>query len=220
MTDLYDELGLGKDAKPEDIRRAYRERAKKAHPDTNKNDPDAAEKFNRLNNAYKVLGNETSRSHYDRTGETKASNADPLRYRAMALMGVLMEELMEDENLLSMDLIQMLTNRLKKVLANVDIGDENHRTLTKKIARITKAKSKLKSKNKDAALPAMMQATIDKMTRAAEQLGSDVKAAREEANEALRIIKADDYKYEVVMGIAAQRPTAPRSIFDQYIFRP
>ena len=51
----YDILGLNKDASADEIKSAYRNMAKKYHPDLNKNNPEAAEKFKEVNEAYECL---------------------------------------------------------------------------------------------------------------------------------------------------------------------
>jgi len=66
--DYYDVLGLGKDASESDIKLAYRRLAKKLHPDMNKTDPKAKEKFIELQEAYEVLSDPDKRRNYDRFG--------------------------------------------------------------------------------------------------------------------------------------------------------
>ncbi len=63
----YDTLGVGKDASPEEIKSAYRKLAKKYHPDISK-EPDAAEKFKEINEAYEVLSDPQKKSNYDQFG--------------------------------------------------------------------------------------------------------------------------------------------------------
>jgi len=65
--DYYDVLGLRKGASDDEIKRAYRELAKKYHPDVNKA-PDAEEKFKELSEAYEVLVDPQKRANYDQFG--------------------------------------------------------------------------------------------------------------------------------------------------------
>jgi molecular chaperone DnaJ len=70
--DYYKELGVKRDASPEEIKRAYRRLAKKHHPDTNKSDPQAQEKFKQILEAYEALSDPQKRSRYDRVREFSA----------------------------------------------------------------------------------------------------------------------------------------------------
>lgn len=62
----YDTLKISKDASPADVKSAYYKLSKKYHPDANKNDPAATEKFQEISEAYEILGNEDSRMRYDK----------------------------------------------------------------------------------------------------------------------------------------------------------
>ncbi|MBU5595178.1 molecular chaperone DnaJ [Amphibacillus sp. MSJ-3] len=67
--DYYDVLGINKDASPEEIKKAYRKLARQYHPDVNK-EPDAADKFKEVKEAYEVLSNNQKRAQYDQFGHT------------------------------------------------------------------------------------------------------------------------------------------------------
>ncbi len=71
--DYYEILGVSKDASKEEIKKAYKKLAKKYHPDLNKEDPDAAEKFKEVNEAASVLGDDDKRRHYDQFGTSDSS---------------------------------------------------------------------------------------------------------------------------------------------------
>lgn len=71
MRDPYDVLGVPRSADAAAIKSAYRRLAKKLHPDANKSDPKAAQRFGELNGAYEILGDEAKRKAFDR-GEIDA----------------------------------------------------------------------------------------------------------------------------------------------------
>jgi hypothetical protein len=64
----YDVLGVSKTASKEEIKASYRELAKKCHPDLNRDDKNAEEKFREITAAYEVLENDGKRQTYDRHG--------------------------------------------------------------------------------------------------------------------------------------------------------
>lgn len=66
--DYYQTLGVSKDAKSEDIKKAYRKLARKYHPDMNPGDKSAEEKFKEINEAYEVLSDSEKRKKYDQFG--------------------------------------------------------------------------------------------------------------------------------------------------------
>ncbi len=68
--DYYEVLGISRDAQDADIKRAYRNLAKKYHPDANPNNKEAEAKFKEVTEAYEVLSDEQKRSAYDRFGHS------------------------------------------------------------------------------------------------------------------------------------------------------
>lgn len=67
--DYYKILGVPKTANATDIKKSYYQLAKQYHPDRNKDNKEAAEKFTAISEAYEVLGNEESRKQYDMGGK-------------------------------------------------------------------------------------------------------------------------------------------------------
>ena len=66
--DYYEVLGVQKGASDDEIKKAYRRLAKQYHPDLNKDNPDAADKFKEASEAYDVLSDSEKRSRYDQFG--------------------------------------------------------------------------------------------------------------------------------------------------------
>ncbi|XP_073270484.1 chaperone protein dnaJ GFA2, mitochondrial-like [Primulina huaijiensis] len=77
--DFYDVLHVSNNATASEIKKAYYALAKKLHPDTNKDDPEAEKKFQEVQKAYEVLKDEEKRQQYDQIGHEafeRASNGE------------------------------------------------------------------------------------------------------------------------------------------------
>ena len=64
--DLYQRLGIKRDASEAEVKKAYRSLAKQLHPDKNRDNPKAAERFASVTHAYDLLGDKDKRARYDR----------------------------------------------------------------------------------------------------------------------------------------------------------
>ena len=63
--DFYKVLGVSKDAKPDEIKKAYRKLARDNHPDQNPGNPEAERRFKEMSEANDVLSSDTKRKEYD-----------------------------------------------------------------------------------------------------------------------------------------------------------
>src|SRR5919202_6703296 len=74
--DFYQVLGVKRDAKPEEIKKAYRRLARKYHPDVNPGDKASEERFKHITEAHEVLSDPKKRQVYDRFGQYSDQLAD------------------------------------------------------------------------------------------------------------------------------------------------
>ncbi|XP_050212921.1 chaperone protein dnaJ 10 isoform X2 [Mercurialis annua] len=94
-TEFYDVLGVSPSASDDDIRKAYYLKARQVHPDKNPNDPQAAERFQVLGEAYQVLSDPVQRDAYDRNGKYSISREtmlDPTAVFALLFGSELFED--------------------------------------------------------------------------------------------------------------------------------
>lgn len=75
MADYYETLGVDKNASSDEIKNAYRKKAKKYHPDLNPDNKESEKKFKEVNEAYEVLSDASKKSQYDQFGHETYKNA-------------------------------------------------------------------------------------------------------------------------------------------------
>lgn len=90
-TDLYKILGVRRAASDEEIKKAYKKKSLKHHPDKNRGDPDAKPKFQKIAEAFAVLSDKKKRLQYDKSGAMDLEDIDIDQFMNM-WVGEMMEE--------------------------------------------------------------------------------------------------------------------------------
>ncbi len=80
--DYYKILGVSKEASSEEIKKAFRQLARKYHPDVNQGNKESEEKFKEVNEAFQVLGNPQKKAQYDQYGSSAFSAEDLRGFRS------------------------------------------------------------------------------------------------------------------------------------------
>ena len=107
--DLYELLGVARDASPEDIKAAYRRAAMEHHPDRNPDDPDAHDRFQAVQQAYETLSDPDKRAFYDQHGSAPGPQMDPEAALREDAISIFMEAMNQSgPNPAQRDIIQLM----------------------------------------------------------------------------------------------------------------
>ena len=186
--DLYDILGVARDAEPGAIKDAFRQKAKTAHPDEG-GDPDT---FKSLSAAYAVLAAPEKRERYDRTGT--ADGADNKQARALGLIQHLVTSILDqiDDSPVTVDLIERMRDSLRTSIQHVQ-GDINELRL--KAARTERFAKKFRMKNGKRKSGDNLLRSIAE-TKAREMRAKIANDQREVETAALAFKILDDYQFD------------------------
>lgn len=146
VTDLYEILGVRRTAVRKDIRKAYRKKAKTAHPDCG----GSVEAFNQLVVAYSVLSDGDRRTRYDTTGEIdlpKPDNADGAAIEIIAeKLGLVIHA---EHDLATMDIGAMIERAIRDDIAAREASVNHQQRAGERLAKLRdRAKSKSKSESR------------------------------------------------------------------------
>ncbi len=190
--DLYKVLGVPREASTEEVRKAYRRKAKKAHPDAGGD----AVKFGALQRAHDVLVDPTRRANYDATGEVDEAPAIDFELtQALGRIGhMLMEMLTGEPDPLGHPLVEVMRDHIKKAKANVDS--------TIVIRKRTLSRAKKMKFTRRTPGPNMIAAGIDWNVRAATKALEGAKQELAILDRAAALLA--DYDYEQVIEQSVQ----------------
>lgn len=187
---LYEELEVEKTATPDEIKKAYRKKSKKVHPDHNPDDPKAAEKFGELTKAYDILIDEEKRKRYDAGEDPDAMGSmktprDMAVHAVMGLFSQVIEQVDEKHTDIFSVMKEMVHTNILKFKGEISRGENQIRKYRSVMKRIS---NKKKQEN---VFVQSLEAQIRSVEGGKAQFEEQIKIAEI----ALSII--DDYKYQV-----------------------
>lgn len=188
--DLYEALGVDKNATQEEIQKAWRSKARDNHPDKGGD----INKMMEINRAYNVLKNPSSRDHYDRTGEEPQSSLKDDGVRI--LMNHFLKVLQEDPKANYVTVVsQRVSEDIAKLRADHHKGQQIKEAFTKR-----RHKVKLKRGKKDKLRQDLWKLLVDEQIRNVERglaaCEADIKR-QEQALELLRSFEGEEIEVPV-----------------------
>lgn len=131
--DPYEALGVGPEATTGEIKRAYKARAKTAHPDAG----GSADEFDRIGKAYKLLTDQRLRERYDKTGSTEEVTSNTLA-NAINALGIRFVLALGSPEVEHTDVVRLVRTSIEKDIMKLT-GDINEaKTVIEKVKRVQK----------------------------------------------------------------------------------
>lgn len=138
--DLYDALCVPPDATHEEIKKAYRKKAQKLHPDKG----GKVDEFFAIEKAYRVLGDDERRKGYDETGDEGSARSREDKVLSQLIEGFLgLIESIDDEMLPKLDLIKAMHI---KIDGTIEANEKSGSELRSKINKLTRTEKRIKKK--------------------------------------------------------------------------
>ncbi len=135
MTDLYETLGIDRDAQPDEVKRAYRKAAARTHPDAGGN----ADHFAEVNRAYLVLYDPAKRSRYDATGEADTKSRDELGPVVGIITAAFDKAVMEacQRGVENVDIVALARQSIRKDISEGEQANGNLREAVKRTKKVS-----------------------------------------------------------------------------------
>ena len=134
---LYDILGIKKNASKEEIKKAYRNKAKKLHPDRNP-DKDTSNEMSKISRAYEILSDPVKRLNYDKFGETE-DGENPVEMNAIKILSELYFDIILSERKIK-NISDYITERINAKLLRIS---EDQEKLKNKIEYLNKTRKRI-----------------------------------------------------------------------------
>jgi curved DNA-binding protein CbpA len=162
---LYSILGIDEKASPEEIRKAFKNKAKKAHPDKGGSNEEMSE----LNKALSILINPSKRASYDKTGnENTTSNED--RYREL-FQSLIQQIFPKVRDFKTFDLVSAMVN---VIVDTIKLKENEIKNIKEELIKINLVSSKLSTKGNNT-LITILQSQINLFESMITSLDSEIK---------------------------------------------
>jgi curved DNA-binding protein CbpA len=204
---LYEILGVKPDASQDEIKKAFRIKAMKTHPDRPEGDE---ELFKRVQRAYDVLSDPEKRKRYDETGDDGSSNAnsfeEQVRIELVSLAAVVMHSIDE----VSEDLLVCMQQEISRRREQNTVNIQSVKAQLKKIEKVLKRLSHKDGSSSPIAM--MMEGYKDKFTQSVHQyehafkllsaMEKELKGYAYEAPESKPVIVMNTSYYDFLNGVS------------------
>ncbi len=184
MTDLYETLGVEKDATPADIKKAYRRKSKETHPDTG----GSQEAFQSVALAHRILSDEQTREKYDRTGSLDEA-VDNRDARAASILQNLVQAFLDDEDAKTRDLVAEMK---KQIVADIKQASKSIEQADAFISRSLDLRSRFLVKKGAPIVSHMITSKIDEVERVKVNLHEQIDIR----NRAMALLEDHTFKAE------------------------
>lgn len=166
---LYDVLGVPKDATEDEIKKAYKSKSKKAHPDKGGSN----EAMSEINKAYMILRNKEKRERYDQTGETDNTSFE--NKFTILVNDVFMRIIESSDSVDNWDLIECFQENIDNFISTEKLRIEEMHTKIKKLGRVSK---RIRSKG-DSRISAIILNNIEFYTKQLNTFNENIKFLKE-----------------------------------------
>ncbi len=211
MNDPYEILGIGRDATPEEIQAAYRNKARQVHPDNG----GSTEEFMQVKTASMVLLDPKSRAQYDRTGRIDEAVADNRQARIMELIAKFFIDSIEacDEPgapmMEQVDIVQAARTHFGNQIVE---GNKHAHRLERRVHKFKKALKRLKSKDEKDIIRAMLVSQQNTISGLIVKTREDVSMFKD----ALKIL--DGYSFDQAPPMLERQFNDLNSVFGKRFF--
>lgn len=158
MANLYDVLGVDKDTTDTEIKKAYKKKAQKLHPDKPSGD---VVKFKELKEAFEILSDAQRKKQYDLNGNTsQPQDPDTEALREIAnLVGQVLQQVNEQYT----DVVATVRNQINNIISNTN---KSIRSVDEKIAKLENSQNRMKVKDGPNLMKDIIKGFITDLNRA------------------------------------------------------